>query len=45
VAGNNIFNTLAITEAEEEITDNTTNIVRARPLPGRTISMTLSYSF
>lgn len=46
VAGNNIFNTLAITEAEEgSITDNTTNIVRARPLPGRTISMTLSYSF
>lgn len=46
VAGNNIFNTLAITEAEEgSITDNTTNIIRARPLPGRTISMTLSYSF
>lgn len=46
VAGNNIFNTLAITEAEEgSITDNTTNIVRARPMPGRTISMTLSYSF
>lgn len=46
LAGNNLFNTLAITEAEEgSITDNTTNIVRARPLPGRSISMALSYRF
>ena len=46
VAGNNLFNTLAITEAEEgSITDNTTNIVRARPLPGRSLSMALSYKF
>lgn len=46
VAGNNLFNTLAITEAEEgSITENTTNIVRARPLPGRSLSMSLSYKF
>lgn len=46
IAGNNLFNTLAITEAEEgSITDNTTNIVRARPLPGRSLSMSLSYRF
>ena len=46
VAGNNLFNTLAITEAEEgNITENTVNYVRARPLPGRSISMSLSYKF
>jgi outer membrane receptor protein involved in Fe transport len=46
IAGNNIFNTLAITEVEEgSITDNATNIVRARPLPGRSLSMSLSYNF
>ncbi|WP_396193861.1 TonB-dependent receptor domain-containing protein [Flavobacterium sp.] len=46
IAGNNLFNTLAITEAEEgSITANTTNIVRARPLPGRSLSMALSYKF
>lgn len=46
LAGNNLFNTLAITEVEEgSITNNTTNYVRARPLPGRSISMALSYKF
>jgi outer membrane receptor protein involved in Fe transport len=46
VAGNNLFNTLAITEAEEgSITANTVNYVRARPMPGRSISMTLAYKF
>ena len=46
LAGNNLLNTLAITEVEEgSITDNTKNIVRARPLPGRSISMALSYRF
>jgi outer membrane receptor protein involved in Fe transport len=46
VSGNNLFNTLAITETEEgSITENTTNYVRARPLPGRSISMSLSYRF
>ncbi|MEY2630016.1 MAG: hypothetical protein RLZZ469_913 [Bacteroidota bacterium] len=46
IAGNNLLNTLAITEAEEgSITANTTNIVRARPLPGRSLSMALTYKF
>ena len=46
IAGNNLFNTLAITEVEEgSITNNTKNIVRARPLPGRSLSMALSYRF
>ena len=46
LAGNNLFNTLAITEAEEgSITENTVNYIRARPLPGRSISMSLSYRF
>jgi outer membrane receptor protein involved in Fe transport len=46
VAGNNLLDTLAITEVEEgSITENTTNYVRARPFPGRSVSMTLSYKF
>ncbi len=46
VAGNNLFDTLAITEAEEgKIVENTVNYVRARPLPGRSVSMALSYRF
>ncbi|WP_445453065.1 TonB-dependent receptor domain-containing protein [Flavobacterium sp. 25HG05S-40] len=46
LAGNNLLNTLAITEAEEgSITENTVNYIRARPLPGRSISMSLSYRF
>lgn len=46
VSGNNLFDTLAITEAEEgNITNNTVNYVRARPMPGRSISMAVSYRF
>jgi outer membrane receptor protein involved in Fe transport len=46
LSGNNLFNTLAITETEEgSITENTVNYVRARPLPGRSISMAVSYRF
>ena len=46
VSGNNLFDTLAITESEEgNITDNAVNYVRARPMPGRSISMALSYKF
>jgi outer membrane receptor protein involved in Fe transport len=46
LSGNNLFDTLAITESEEgNITDNTVNYVRARPMPGRSISMALSYRF
>lgn len=46
LSGNNLLDTLAITEAEEgSITDNTVNYIRARPMPGRSISMALSYKF
>ncbi|OYX86277.1 MAG: TonB-dependent receptor [Flavobacteriales bacterium 32-34-25] len=46
VSGNNLFNTLAITEAEEgNITENTVNYVRARSMTGRSLSMALSYKF
>jgi outer membrane receptor protein involved in Fe transport len=44
LSANNLFDTLAITEAEEgNITDNTVNYIRARPMPGRSMSMALSY--
>ena len=45
--GNNIFNTLGITESEEgSIKDNATNnIVRARSVTGRTVSATLGFNF
>lgn len=46
LSGNNLLDTLAITETEEgSITANTTNYVRARPMPGRSVSMALSYRF
>ncbi|MCF8321544.1 MAG: TonB-dependent receptor [Flavobacterium sp.] len=46
ISGNNLLDTLAITESEEgSITENATNFVRARPMPGRSISMALSYRF
>jgi outer membrane receptor protein involved in Fe transport len=46
LSANNLFDTIAITESEEgNITDNAVNYVRARPMPGRSISMALSYRF
>lgn len=46
VNANNLLNTIGITESEEgSITDNTTNIIRARSVTGRTISATVSFSF
>ncbi len=46
LAANNIFDGLGVTEAEEgSITENAVNYVRARPLPGRSISLTLAYKF
>lgn len=46
LSANNLFDSLAITESEEgNITNNTVNIVRARPMPGRSISTALSYRF
>jgi outer membrane receptor protein involved in Fe transport len=44
--GNNITNALGITESEEgSITENQNNFVRARPIPGRTISGSIRYNF
>jgi outer membrane receptor protein involved in Fe transport len=46
LSANNLFDSLAITESEEgNIIDNTVNYVRARPMPGRSISTALSYRF
>ena len=46
ISGNNLLDTLAVTEVEEgSITENTVNYVRARPFPGRSISMALTYKF
>ncbi|OZI07062.1 TonB-dependent receptor [Siphonobacter sp. BAB-5385] len=46
VSANNITNTLGLTEAEEaSITDNATNIIRARSITGRTISASLLLTF
>jgi outer membrane receptor protein involved in Fe transport len=46
IAANNIFDTLGITEAEEgSIMDNQVNYVRGRPLPGRSLSLSLLYKF
>ena len=43
---NNVFDTFAVTESEEgSIAPNTTNILRARTLNGRTASVTLRYTF
>lgn len=44
--GNNLLNALGITESEEgSITENTVNYVRARPITGRTITVSLDYTF
>ena len=46
ISGNNLFNSLAITEVEEgSITENAVNYVRARSLTGRSLSMAVAYKF
>lgn len=43
---NNLFDTFGITEAEEgAIVANTENVIRARSIPGRTISLGIRYEF
>ncbi len=43
---NNLFDSLGITESEEgSITSGQVNYVRARPVPGRSISLGLNYRF
>lgn len=46
VAANNIFDEFGITESEEgSITPGVTNYVRARPIVGRSISLSVNFSF
>lgn len=46
LSANNIFDTLGITESEEgSIVENQVNIVRARPVPGRSLSLGLNFNF
>ncbi|ALM22185.1 TonB-dependent receptor [Nonlabens sp. MIC269] len=46
VSANNIFDTLGITESEEgSIVEGQTNYLRARALPGRSVSLGLQYRF
>jgi outer membrane receptor protein involved in Fe transport len=46
IGANNVFNALGITESEEgSITSGVRNIVRARPITGRSISAGLRYNF
>ena len=46
VNGNNLLNSLGITEAEEgSINENKTNIIRARSIAGRSISATIRLTF
>ena len=45
VDGNNLLNVLGLTESENgSITNNQVNYVRARPIPGRSIALTLGYN-
>lgn len=46
LSANNIFDTLGLTEAEEaSIVEGQTNFVRARALPGRSISLGVNFNF
>lgn len=46
INGNNLLDVLGVTESEEgSIVENTVNYVRARPIPGRSVSLTLGYDF
>ncbi|MEM5566685.1 TonB-dependent receptor [Psychroserpens sp. AS72] len=46
LSANNLFDSLGITESEEgSITEGQTNYLRVRPVPGRSISLGLKYSF
>lgn len=46
ISVNNLLNTLAFTEAEEgSITAGAVNYIRARPMPGRSISSGLTFTF
>lgn len=45
VNANNVFNSFAITEAEEGSLEGTNGIIRARTLPGRTFGASVKFDF
>jgi outer membrane receptor protein involved in Fe transport len=46
IQSNNVFSAIGVTESEEgSITNNATNVVRARSIAGRSTSITLKYKF
>ncbi len=46
IQSNNVLNAIGVTESEEgSITNNATNVVRARSIAGRSTSITLKYKF
>lgn len=45
VNANNLFNAIGVTEAEEGTLAGTNGIVRGRPLPGRSLSMSIKFDF
>ena len=46
ISANNIFDSIGVTEVEEgSIVENQDNYVRARPLPGRSMTLGLQYKF
>jgi len=46
ISGNNMLDTIGITESEEgSITENTVNYIRARSITGRSTSLTVRYRF
>ena len=45
VNGNNVFNTIAVTEAEEGSLVGGNGIIRARTLPGNSYSVSVKFDF
>lgn len=46
IQSNNVFSAIGVTESEEgSVTNNATNVVRARSIAGRSTSITLKYKF
>jgi hypothetical protein len=46
IQSNNVFSAIGVTESEEgSISNNATNVVRARSIAGRSTSITLKYKF
>ncbi len=45
INGNNIFDAIGVTEGRRRGSIPTNGIVRGRPLPGRSLSMSLKFDF